>query len=353
MPTAQESSHAQSQIESALDSGLNAISQKQQVVFSRYQRFSLNSDGSIFWVNTSALLTATGSLHYATDRIQSEDETYGHNDMIFSSEEEITRFNDASPGFMWIGSWDIDGASPLRVAFSQRGNFFPPANVWHYQGVAVLPIMQAQLLDSAADLPAGPIVSNSLPIWLSLNTFAGRTVPIAPSFLVPDNLEVPYIVAHIAPELTIALGAFPIIGPWPGTIIPNSGAAPLHALPSSQLCRDEVTLTLYGFSNQMAIQYLGALIEASIEGTAAFGFADSPVIRDEKRIQVELSAIAQKKTLQISANYNQGAADAAARRLILSAMVSSIDIIGGVVPQGAGATPQGEQTVSAVGSVFE
>jgi hypothetical protein len=353
MPSAREASGTQSQIESALDAGINALSQKQKVVFQRYQRFPLASDGSVFWVATGALLTAIGSLHYATDRQQSEDETLAQSTMIFTSESEVTQLSAASPMSMWIGTWPLDEAPPLRVAFSQRGNYYREADLHHYQGHAVYAAMLSQLIQSAADLPAGPIVSNSLPIWLAQTTFAGQSVNCFPSFLVPDNLDPPYIVAHVAPELTQALGAFPIIGPWPGSIIPNTGAAPLHALASTQLCRDEVTLTLYGFDNQAALQYLCMLIDASISGAAPFGFANSPVISDAKRPQVEIAALAQKKQIVISANYNQAAADAEARRLILSALPPDISIIGGIAVSGVGNTTQAEQTVTAEGWVYE
>lgn len=250
---------------------------------------------------------------------------------------------------MWIGKWPLhESAPPLQVAFAQRGGFFEQAKVWHYSGFAVYPALQAQLIGSAEDLPAGPIVSNSLPIWLAQNSMA----PVYPSFLVPDNIKPPYIVAHIEPGMTEALAGAPLIGPWPGTIEPNSGASPLHQLAASQLMRDEVTLTLYGFDNTMAWQFLTALYEASVSGEAPFGFANSPAIRDAKRVQVEIAALAQKKTIQISANYYQGAADAIARRIILEASVSSI-WIEGISGEGAADFIQDEQTFSAIGSVTE
>lgn len=99
----------------------------------------------------------------------------------------------------------------------------------------------------------------------------------------------------------MALGSFPIYT-WPGTTVPNSGASPLHDLPSSQLMRDEVRLTLYGFTNQQAIQYYASLIDYSYN-TDDFGFCNSPAIQDEKRAQVEIAALAMKKTITILASY--------------------------------------------------
>jgi hypothetical protein len=351
VPSAQEASGQQSAIQSALDAGLNSIAQRQQVQFQRYSRLALAADGSVFWIAQQAVvMTAIGSLHYASDLAQDEDETASHNTMIFSSEQEITQLNAVSPSAMWIGSWPIPDAPPLRVAFSRRGNFYPEASVWHYDGIAVLPVFSIQLLNSPADIPPGPIVSNSLPIWLAQTTFGGQTVPCFPSFLTPPNLVPPYIVAHIEPGETETLAAAPLIGPWPGITEPNSGASPLHDLAGSQLCRDEVTLTLY---NDMAWQYLVALYEASYNGTAPFGFANSPAIQDDKRPQVEIATLAQKKIIHISANYLQGTADAVARRLILEAMLSEITVIGGVTPTGTGASIQPPPMVSSMGNVFD
>ena len=91
----------------------------------------------------------------------------------------MTQFNVVEPQRMWLGSWPIPGSPPLEVAFSQRGNYFEQANIWHYSGFAVFPTLKTQVIASASDLPSGPIVSNSLPIWLSYNAF----VPVYPSFL--------------------------------------------------------------------------------------------------------------------------------------------------------------------------
>lgn len=349
MPTGSEALEAQSQIQAALDAGIEQVSSTQEVAFQRYTKVALEQDGFVFWVATGENLNAKGALHYATDRHQSEDETIGANQFLFNAETEITQFNLVSPSSMWIGTWPVVDGPPLRVAFAQRGNFFQEANVWHYSGFAIYPALQTQIVDSAADLPPGPIVSNSLPIWLAQNDSA----PVFPSFLVPDNLVPPYIVVHIDPNLTEALSAAPIIGPWPGVTEPASGGSPMHLLAVSQLARDTVVLTLYGFSNSMAWNYLANLYDASESGAAPFGFANSPIPCDDKRPQTEIAALAQKKTITILANYDQGSADAVARRLILSASVSSVAIIGGDVPSGLAVSSQFEQTVTAEGSVFE
>ena len=345
MPSASEAASGGSQMQAALDAGLDQLSAEQVVVFQQYTKFALFSDASVFWIGSAVTQSAKGSLHFATDRHQNEDETYGSNEFIFSSEQEITALNTISPTTMFIGSWPFADGSQLQIAFSRRGRFYEEAQVWHYSGIAVRPAMQSQILASASSLPAGPIVSNSLPIWLAQNSMA----PVYPSHLVPDNIVPPYIVAHVEPSQTQALGAFPMLA-WPGVIQPGTGGSPLHSLASSQLMRDEVRLILYGFTNLMALQFFRSLVDGSIDGTIPFGFGNSPSIQDEKRTQVEIAAVAQKKTIAISANYLQGAADVVARRLILSAMISNFYVVGGP-PSAFGSTVQAGQSIYAVATV--
>ncbi len=304
-------------LQALLDLGLDGLSKNQQVTFSLYKKFVFIQDGYVFWVNAGNPMTVNGSLHYATDRVQEEDQTIGINTMIFSSEAEITQFNDILPEYMWIAPWiPPGGTSPILIAFSRRGRFYDRAKIWHYSGYAIFPALQSQIIQSEADLPVEPIVSNSLPIWLGQNSLA----PVYPSFLVPDNAVPPYIVAHIDPAETICLGSFPVRG-WPGNIISGSGSAPLYNLPVSQLARDVVRFTFYGFTNQQAIQFYASLMDYSLN-TDDFGFCNTPTIRDEKRSQVEIAAIAMKKTMILEASYYQSTSDAIARRLILSAAVT-------------------------------
>ncbi|HXS04808.1 MAG TPA: hypothetical protein VN731_10050 [Rhodanobacter sp.] len=310
-----EASAASGPLQAALASGVASISGNQSITFTQYTRQVVSPDGMVFWVASATTEDFTGSLHYISDRHQDEDETIAANRFIFTATQEVTALNAVSPSTMWIGTWTVDGTS-IQIAFSDRGSFYEQAGLWHYSGYAVYPAMATQLVATPYDLPAGLIVSNSLPIWLAQNSMA----PVYPSFLVPDNVVPPYIVAHIEPAMTDALGSFPIYR-WPGTT--QSGSPdPLHDLPSSQLMRDTVKLTLYGFNNQQAIQYYVSLMEYSL-ATDDFGFCNSPAIRDEKRGQVEIAALAMKKTITILASYYQGTADAVARRLILSATVTT------------------------------
>jgi hypothetical protein len=309
-----EAKQAPPQLAATLESGVNTLSANQSICFQQYSKTVLSDDGTVFWVATGKKADFEGSLHFITDRHQDEDQTVAANRFIFTAEEEVTEFNSINPTTMWIGTWIADGVS-LQIAFADRGSFYQQADQWHYSGYAVYPAMSTQIINSAADLPVGPIVSNSLPIWLTQNAMA----PVYPSFLVPDNIRPPYIVAHIEPDNTDAIGSFPILG-LPG-VQQGGGAAPFFDFPSSQLMLDRVTLTMYGFTNQQAIQYYCSLIDYS-RNTDDFGFCNSPAIRDAKRTQAEIAAIAMKKTLEIHASYYQGTADALARRYILSAAVT-------------------------------
>lgn len=350
MPSADEAV-GQSQQNSTLTQGTEYISQRQKVEFRRYTRVVLEQDGFVFWVATEQYMSAEGSLHYATERHQDQDQTIGANQVTLTSEQQISEFNQIAPDSMWIGDWPIGDGPAMKIAFAARGNFYEQADIWHYVGFAVFPPLLSQLVENEADLPAGPIVSNSLPIWLLLNEFAGMTVPVFPSFLVPENIRPPYIAVHVQPESTEQLAAAPYFGPPPGVGIPGTDPAPFYSFAASTPARDTIELTLFGFSNQMAWQYLGMLIQASIDDEN-FGFANSPIPRDEKRTQAEIATIAQKKSLTIVANYTQSAADVAARRYIFEAS-TSIQITGGLPAFGTGALVQNSQTINGEGTVTE
>ena len=310
MPSISESLNSQSQLADTLAAGVNTLSQYQVIQFTQYSQTVLPADGYIFYVNTGTTQAVQGSLHYATNQNQNEDETIDVNRVVFTALSKIDLFNEAAPTDLFIGTFE-----GLQFAFSARGSFYQQANLYHYVGNAVYPALSSQLIDSEADLPTEPIVSNSLPIWLAQNSFA----PVYPSFLVPANVVPPYITAHVESSMTEA-PTFPT-EIWPGTAVPNSGASPLYDLSSRQLAKDKVRLTLYGFNNQTAQQFYMSLIDYSMN-TDDFGFANTPVPRDEKRTQVEMAVIAMKKTLDIEAWYYQGTADAIARRLILSAAIT-------------------------------
>lgn len=318
MSSVAESATQSSQIRSALDRGVESLSVRHTVLFTLHRSIAVAQDGFLFWTPSGPAISVTGILRYSTDMLQDEDQTAASNQVILTAEQEITEFNLIAPGQTWIGSWPVaQGDATLQVAFSKRGDYFGPANLWHYSGIAVLPAMQAQIIASASDLPAGPIVSNSLPFWLAQNSVA----PVYPSFLVPPNVVPPYIVAHVEPAGTEPMQGLPLIDGWPSPI-PVPIQPTLYQLASHLLCRDRVRLTLYGLNNATAQQFLYSIIEYS-RATDNFGLMSTPVVRDEKRTQREITAIAQKKCIDLSVSYYQGAADIIARRLIVQAIVST------------------------------
>lgn len=316
MGIANEGLTAAGPLKASLAAGIDSISGGQSIAFTPYTKTVLSEDGYVFWVKAGPTQNFSGSLHYATETQQNDDESVAVNDAIFSAKEEIAAFNTINPQSIWVADYQADGGT-IKIAFNQRGRFYEQAGVWHYSGKAVYPAMQSQLVNSPLDLPVEPIVSNSLPIWLSQN----KPWPVYPSFLVPANVTPPYIVAHVAPGKTEPLGAFPMLG-TPGVPEVIGNPATLYDWPSSQLMRDDVRLTLYGLNNQQAIQYLVALIEYSRD-TDVFGFCNSPAIQDEKRTQSEITSIAMKKCIDIQASYYLSTADALARRYILSATVTT------------------------------
>ena len=322
MSIASEAAGSPNQLQTSLYQGLGSLSRNQKLVFTQYTKQTISEDGYVFWVAGSATITAKGSLHYSTDRSQEEDQTIGINAVEFTSEVEITELNGVNMGTLWICPWLTPDGNTIQIAFSSRGAYYEQAGLWHYTGFAVFPALQSQLIATLADLPAGPIVSNSLPLWLDAAANMGAivgsqapTVPAYASYLIPENIVPPYVVVHIEPEMTKAIQGFPRYS-WSQ----RTGTGP-YQLPGSQLMQDMVRLTLYGFTNQQAQQWLSGLIIYSL-ATENFGFMNSPAIQDEKRTQSEIAAIAMKKTITIHADYNQSAADMIVRQLILSASVS-------------------------------
>ena len=325
-----EAAGQQSGLQAALNQGLQSIDHDQTVTFTQYTKTILPADGYVFWVQTGTTTTVNGSIHYAIEKQQNEDETIAINRVIFSSEDEIQVFDSVSPTTIFIGTFD-----GLQFAFSSQGRFYAQAGVWHYQGDAVYPALSSQLVTSSAGLAAlEPIVSNSLPIWLGLTAYG----TVYPSFLVEDNIAPPYIVAHIGEEDTEALAPIALsvidnstparfVEVSSGVYLTNQtgnqiAVAARYNQTSSQLMRDRVRFTLYGFTNQQAVSFRDYLFQYSMN-TDAFGVCGiEPVIRDAKRTQREIGVIAQKKTFTMDVSYYQSAVSSVAQSLILSASIT-------------------------------
>ena len=297
-------------IGASLAAGVKTLSLSDQVNFVQYVRMVLPLDGYVFWVRSSNTTAIKGSLHYSTQQIQNESETEGMSIVTFTALSPVQAFNNIAPNTLWIGTYNGDNENydgPINFAFSQRGRYYKSADLFHYVGVAVLPALSAQLLNSADEITtAVPVVSNSLPIWLSLNTYVppypGFTTGLTlyPSFVLPDNLEPPYGAVHIMPEQTESYQAAPWFGPTTS---------------QSSLSHDKLRITLYGLTNDLALTFIDAVLQFSYDYNT-LGIQNMPVIRDEKRTAPELAVIAMKKTIEFEVSYNQQTARNVARQMI-------------------------------------
>lgn len=301
---------SQAQLYGALRDGLEALDLNQQVTFQAYTRVVLPVDGYVFWSPTTKLV-ARGSLHYAQDQVQSEDETYGMASVTFTSEDQVTAFSSAGVNTIYVAT--VNG---FRFSFSQQQGFYTQASVWHYFGHSVAPAMASQLLDrpDAID-PSRAVVSNSLPLWLALNGYAPAYMPagkktlftnsimLYPSFLTEPDIVPPYAAVHIPPESTRGLQSVPFLA---------------RDRTHSQLVSEHARITLYGLQSNEALDFVDCVMQYS-QDTDNFGIMNVPVISDGKRPQNELNAIAMQKFIDFEISYYQTRSAQLARQLILSA----------------------------------
>lgn len=331
---------AQTPLEATLKQGLDAISNNQVVEFTKYVKLILPLDGFVYWVkadllspaaamnamslngvayNTSPMLKTAatvvkvkGSLHYASDSKQEEVANYTSNRMVFTAQSEIQDFNEIGDTVLYIATFD-----GIRFAFSQRGLFYRQAGLYHYVGDAVYADMASQVVDSPIGFDArNVVVSNSLPVWLSLNGYepgyptgiGNPALKLFPSFLVPDNMQPPYAAVHIPPDSTAAIASAPALD---------------QTSSQEQLVSETVRITIYGTRNYNALDFVACVSQFSLD-TDIIGIMNQPVIRDEKRIQNELSTIAMKKSVEFQINYHQTRMRDVARELIAAAVPSFV-----------------------------
>jgi hypothetical protein len=340
MPSVDESAAEQRKpLGAALAAGLENVSYNQTVTFVRYVRLVLPIDGFVFWVKAdlvsdgalldgsplnnvapdqggSALtaartIVAKGSLHYSTEARQNESEGSSVNRIVFTSEVEIADLNAVGPNELFIA--EVDG---VRFAFSSQDSRYSQAGLWHYGGTAVYADMETQLVDALDGFDAtAAVVSNSLPIWLSMNGLPvvdwrpiRNPVTLYPSFLVPGSLVPPFAAVHIDPNGAQGIASAATLG---------------RTLSHSQLVSDRVRVTTYGLRNARAQDFVDFVAQFSLD-TDLIGITNMPVVRDEKRTQVELGAIGQKKVIDFEVTYYQTAARDVARNLITSAIPAFI-----------------------------
>lgn len=301
MPTVDESSG----MNAALTDGLRELSLDQVVTFTEYVRHVLPLDGFLFWLKTQST-QIRGSLHYVATKRQSEDETAGINQVVFTTATEIQNFNEIGPLRLLVG--EIDG---IRFAFSQQQNFYASAGLFHYVGEALNPALATQLIDVGME-PSDDtlIVSNSLPAWLTLRNYnpiwlqpANPGITLYPSFAIPANLTPPYGSVHIEPSKTFAIQAFPAF---------------TNRMRHWQLASDMVRITLYGLTNNDALDFQDLIVNYS-QDTDDFGIQNMPIVQDDKRTQSEFGILAMKKTIDVQVSYYQNRMNDLARKLILHA----------------------------------
>jgi hypothetical protein len=314
----------QSQLNAVLDAGIETLSSDQTIAFTLYTRVVLPADGYAFWVRADLLspsarssttspfvVNARGSLHIATQKVQEEAEVYGIQRVVFTSEDQIHQdFNTLTPNDIYIGqvSWATGGA---KFAFSNRENYYRQAGINHYQGDAVYPFMSSQVIDDPRNILDAQIVSNSLPIWLRLNNYTpfygfGNQVPLYPSQLLNQNISPPFGAIHIPPESTEAIASAPWLGFKTST--------------HNQLCRETVRVTLYGCTNDQAMNFVDCVLQYS-EDYNYIGMGNMPVMRDEKRSQNELYLLAMKKSITFDVSYFQHSSRQIAMNYISQALV--------------------------------
>jgi hypothetical protein len=313
----------------ALVGGTKTLSANQVVTFTQYTKYVLPVDGYVFWYPTEGVppLKVPGSLHYIVQQSQEVDQVRGINNVVFTAEKSVTEFNLLSDRVLWIGTppagMDNQGA-PFLFAFNQRGSYYQQSDLHHYTGTAVWPTMQTQILESAADLPTDKILSNSIPLFMSLTGTASSTIKpswlpptvytVYPEYLSAENAAPPYISVEVKTTESLQIQAYRYN-------LPDGTAA------RDQLVKDTVTIHLWGMNHIQATEYLDYLMwyfetYGASPAVTSMGLMSDPVIKDVAVLQSELATRSQKKVIELTVSYYQSAALTAAMTLILSTIPS-------------------------------
>jgi len=307
-----ETTGNQGQMSSTLRAGLETLDLQQTVTFVLYKRIVLPVDGFVFWVEAALLapgsydssfslqFEAKGSLHHTTTNRQDPDESFSVHRMVFTSLQPINDLAEMSPEYIYLATTDGE-----QYAFSTRSSWYRQSGLYHYSGDAVYSTLASQILNDPNSLAQAQVVSNSLPVWLTLN----QLFPIYPSYLVPDNLNPPYAVVHIDENSTSPMQANPY---WDAD--GNRW----------QLAKDSVLVTTFGIRNDMILDWIDSVQNYALNNPQIFGIMNSPVPRDGKRGQVEINAIAQKKSIVFDVNYYQSRMNSLSLQLIKSAFLKNV-----------------------------
>ena len=324
-PSVTEAVGNQGQMSSTLRAGVETLDLQQTVTFTLYQRVVLPADGFVFWVkadqlspsalaNRSPLNTTTpnqplvtetpaltfeasGSLHHTTINRQDPDESFSTHRMVFTSLQPVNDLALTSPDHLYLATTDGE-----QYAFSTRSGWYRQAGLYHYSGDAVYPSLATQIVNHPSELNLQQVVSNSLPLWLTFN----QLFPVYPAFLVPDNIKPPYAAVSIDENDTHPMQAGPFFdregNRW-------------------QLARDSVRVVTYGVRNDTILDWLDLVSQYTLDNPSVLGVMNSPVPRESKRGQAEISTLAQKKLIEIEASYYQSRLNSVVLQTIKSAFI--------------------------------
>ncbi|WP_336284215.1 hypothetical protein [Citrobacter arsenatis] len=297
-----------SQLESVLHSAVKTISSDQQITFRLYVRQVLPLDGFVYWINAAIVpkeelerlqlsmiavsRVVQGSLHRQVVTEQNDVTSRDVNSIIFTPTAQEDDFNVESPEAIYLGEFD-----GTQFAFSRMESKYTQAGIFHYRGRAVLPTMRTQIIDATEDIPDKLIISNSVPIWLSMKQFA----TVYPSYLSPSNLKPPYIVADVKTTTPLQMA-------------PNYYCRYQHV-------QDSVRVTLFGFDNQRALEFVDYVVRRALN-MEEYGITNMPVVTDGKAGQVEIGVLAQLKYIDFDINYYQATTRDIAEKLIKKAVIN-------------------------------
>ncbi|ECN1280957.1 hypothetical protein YS72_22105 [Salmonella enterica subsp. enterica serovar Typhimurium] len=298
-----------SQLSSVLQSAVETLSSGQEITFRLYVRQVLPLDGFVYWVNAEIVscdelcrlniesptrLKIKGSLHRQVIAVQDESVSKDVNNIIFTPVQPVDDFNVENPDAIYLGEY-----GGVQFAFSRMESRYQQSGIFHYRGMAILPTMRSQIIDCPEEISDERIISNSIPLWLAMKDFA----TVYPSYLVPQNLRPPYIAVDV--RNSTPLQAAPIV----------------YGGQRFQLVQDSVRLTLYGFTNRMALDYVDSVVRRALE-EEEFGVTSMPIPVDAKSGQVEINALAKKKTVDFEVNYYQTTTREISQQLIKKAICS-------------------------------
>lgn len=298
-----------SQLSSVLQSAVETLSSGQEITFRLYVRQVLPLDGFVYWVNAEIVscdelcrlniesptrLEIKGSLHRQVIAVQDESVSKDVNNIIFTPVQPVDDFNVENPDAIYLGEY-----GGVQFAFSRMESRYQQSGIFHYRGMAILPTMRSQIIDCPEEISDERIISNSIPLWLAMKDFA----TVYPSYLVPQNLRPPYIAVDV--RNSTPLQAAPIV----------------YGGQRFQLVQDSVRLTLYGFTNRMALDYVDSVVRRALE-EEEFGVTNMPIPVDAKSGQVEINALAKKKTVDFEVNYYQTTIREISQQLIKKAICS-------------------------------